>query len=140
MPTTEQTVAALYEAWRNGQLEIVLERLAEDIEHTIHIPPAVNPIGGSVHGRAATAERLAAIGRDYEILAFENDAVCAEGDEATANVRLRYRHRQTGAEIETVSAHHWRLDSAGRVVLFEEFHDLPAVEAFSRRCGFCDGA
>jgi ketosteroid isomerase-like protein len=137
MPTTEQTVAALYDAWRNGQLDIVLERLADDIEHTIHIPPAMNPIGGSVHGRAATAERLAAIGRDYEILAFDNDEIRADGDEAETRVRLRYRHRQTGEEIETVSTHHWRLDENGRVALFEEFHDLPSVEAFSRRCGFC---
>lgn len=138
MPTTEQTVAALYEAWRNGQLDVVLEQLAEEIEHTIHIPPAMNPIGGSVHGRTATAERLAAIGREYEILAFENGKIRADGDEASTDVRLRYRHRATGQEIETVSSHHWRLDGAGRVVLFEEFHDLDSVRAFSQRCGFCE--
>lgn len=136
MPTTEQTVAALYDAWRNGQLDVVLERLDENIEHTIHIPPAVNPIGGSVHGRAATAERLAAIGRDYEILKFENEKILADGDEASTRVRLRYRHRATGEEIETTSSHHWRLAN-GRVVLFEEFHDMDAVRAFSQKCGFC---
>ncbi len=137
MPTTEQTVTDLYEAWRNGRLDVVLERLDEGIEHTIHIPPSVNPIGGSVHGRAATAERLAAIGRDYEILAFDNGEIVADGDEARTQVRLRYRHRQSGEVIETVSEHHWRLAN-GRVVAFEEFHDVEAVRAFSRRCGFCD--
>jgi ketosteroid isomerase-like protein len=137
MPTTEQTVTALYEAWRKGQLDVVLDRLDEGIEHTIHIPPAMNPIGGTVQGRAATAERLAAIGRDYEILAFDNDEIVADGDEARTRVRLRYRHRQTGQEIETVSEHHWRLEN-GRVVMFEEFHDIDAVRAFSRRCGLCE--
>jgi ketosteroid isomerase-like protein len=137
MPTTEQTVTALYDAWRNGRLDFVLDRLDDEIEHTIHIPPAMNPIGGSVHGRAATAERLAAIGRDYEILAFENDKIVADGNEARTQVRLRYRHRQTGEEIETVSEHHWRLEN-GRVVMFEEFHDIDAVRAFSQRCGFCE--
>jgi ketosteroid isomerase-like protein len=137
MPTTEQTIAALYDDWRRGDLDAVLGAVGEDIEYTIHIPPSINPVGGTVRGRTAVAERFTDIVRDYEILAFENGDVLSNGDEAAVRVRMHYRHRPSDTVLETISMHHWKLDD-GRVVLLEEFHDIDALRTFGQRCGFCE--
>ena len=136
MPTTEQTVATLYDCWRRGDLDAVIGTLAEDIEYTIHIPPEMNPVGGTVRGRSAAVERFEGIVRDYEILSFENGDILAHGNEAASRVRMLYRHRPSGEVLETSSMHHWRIED-GRAVLLEEFHDIDTIQQFGRRCGFC---
>lgn len=136
MPTTQQTVATLYDLWRRGDLDAVIGTLAEDIEYTIHIPPSMNPVGGTVRGRAAAVERFEGIVRDYEILSFENGDILASGNEAATRVRMLYRHRPSGEVLETTSMHHWRIED-GRAVLLEEFHDIDTIQKFGQRCGFC---
>lgn len=136
MPTTGETLAGIYDDWRNGRLDEFLATLAEDVEYTIHVPPSMIPVGGTVRGRAATADRFRSIVRDYEMLAFENGQFLINGEEGATRVRMRYIHRPTGQTLDTTAMHHWRLVN-GRVALIEEFHDIGAVESFARRCGFC---
>jgi ketosteroid isomerase-like protein len=137
MPTTEQTVATLYDSWRKGDLDAVMGMLADDVEWTIHIPPSINPVGGTVRGRAAVAERFHEIVRDYEIRDFGNGDILTNGEEAAARVRMHYLHRPSEQVLETIAMHHWKLDD-GRVVLIEEFHDVDTMRAFGKRCGFCE--
>jgi uncharacterized protein len=134
MPSTNEIVEALYEAWRTGDFEAVRRGLDDEVEHTVHFAPAINRFGGTTKGRAATEERLAALGAEYEILAFDNGPILVNGDEAATRVRMRYRHRKTGEILDTVSAHFWTLAN-GRVVQFDEYHDDAPIEAFSRICG-----
>lgn len=136
MPTTNEIVAAVYEAWRTGDFEGVRSRLDEGVEHTVHFSPAVNRFGGTTRGRAATEERLAAIGAEYEILAFDNGPILVNGDEAATRVRMRYRHRKTGEVLEAVSGHFLVLAN-GRIVSLDEYHDDAPIEAFSRVCDNC---
>ena len=136
MPTTEATITVLYDAWRRGDLDAVMGMLADDVEWTIHIPRSINPVGGTVRGRAAVAERFAEVVRDYDIRSFGNEAILTKGEEAAARVRMHYLHRPSGQVLETTSMHHWQLEG-GRVVLLEEFHDIDTLRSFGERCGFC---
>ena len=136
MPTTGETLAGIYDDWRRGNLDAFLATLAEDVEYTIHVPPSMIPVGGTVRGRDATADRFRSIVRDYQMLEFENGDFLVNGDAGATRVHMRYIHRPTGEVLDTTAMHHWRLAN-GRVVLIEEFHDIEPVHEFGRRCGFC---
>ncbi len=47
-------------------------------------------------------------------------------------IPLRYRHRRTGAVLETVIANFWTFEE-GWPVRLTEYHDLDRIKAFAAR-------
>ncbi len=131
MSKTETIISEIYDAWRAQDLEWFASYLPHDFCHVIHIPPDLHPLGGISRGKAASLQRLAVIADDFEILRFDTSGLMIRDDRAGVEIPIRYRHRETGAALETTMANFWAFED-GWPVKLTEYHDLGRMQAFTK--------
>lgn len=127
---TKKILSEIYDAWRARDLERAARLLADDFSLIIKVPVTVHPLGGPCRGKQAALERLRAILEQFEFLAYEPGELIVTGERAAAEVRLHYRQKETGEELETTLGHFWTV-RGGKAVSLVEYHDLGRVQAFA---------
>ena len=129
MQSTDTILDDLYDAWRNQDLDRFGSYLPADFSHVILIPEDVHPLGGARRGKRDTLDRLACIIADYEFEHFDTSGLLAAKARAAVEVPLRYRHRQSGARLETSLVNIWTFE-AGWPVQLMEYHDVARIRSF----------
>jgi len=94
-----------------------LRHLAHDLACRLVGPQAeidrvthLTAFGGVSRGKGPSIARLAVIADDYEILRFDTSGLIAHEDRAAVEIPVRYRHRETGASLETTIANFWTFE------------------------------
>ena len=95
----------------------------------ILIPQDVHPLGGVRHGKRDALDRLTRIVADYEFEHFDTSGLLAAKVRAAVEIPLRYRHRQSGARLETSLVDVWTFE-AGWPVQLVEYHNIARIRSF----------
>jgi ketosteroid isomerase-like protein len=130
MTKSMQTILGdFYDAMRAHDLDWLGSYLPDDFCHVMHIPTKVHPLGGARTGKKAALERWALIMARYEIVLFDTSDLMFDNNRAAVEIPLHYRHRETGALLETVKANFWTIE-AGWPVKLTEYYDVAQLQAF----------
>ena len=134
-------VAALeraYAHWsetKGGSADEVLALFDERVEmRSVLTPEVPSELAGSHVAKAEAAEYFAALARDWEMLYYDVYQFVADGEAGPDVVmigRCAWRHRETGAEVDTPKVDIWHFEN-GRATRFMELFDSLA---FARAVG-----
>ena len=146
-PTPEQglrrnpNVAALerlYRKWsdsKGGVADEVLDLLDDRVEmRSILAPELPSELAGSHVSKQQAADYFAALSREWEMIYFDVYQFIADGEHGEDVVmigRCAWRHRETGAEVDTPKVDIWHFEY-GRATRFMELFDSLA---FARAVG-----
>jgi ketosteroid isomerase-like protein len=130
MTKTEVVITDIYDAWRSQDLDLLASYLPDDFCHVIYIPAEVHPLGGVSNGKRASLQRLSLIAQDFDFLCFDTSALIIQKERAGVEIPIRYRHRRTGAVLETKIANFWTFEE-GWPVKLSEYHDISRIQAFT---------
>jgi ketosteroid isomerase-like protein len=130
MTKTEVVITDIYDAWRSQDLDRLASYLPDDFCHVIYIPAEVHPLGGVSNGKRASLQRLSLIAQDFDFLCFDTSALIIQKERAGVEIPIRYRHRRTGAVLETKIANFWTFEESWPVKL-SEYHDISRIQAFT---------
>ena len=79
-------------------------------------------IAGSKTSREHVREYFADIAREWEMIYFDADRFIADEDDVVMIGRCAWRHRETGAEVDTPKVDVWHFEN-GRATRFLEMFD-----------------
>ena len=130
MTKTETIIGDIYDAWRAQDLDWLASYLPDDFSHMIYIPTEVHPLGGLCRGKEAAVERLGLIAMQFDCLHFDTSDLMIRKERAGLEIPLRYRHRETGIQIETKMVNFWTFEDGWPVGL-AEYHDIGRIQAFT---------
>ena len=130
MTKPETVIADIYDAWRTQDLDWLASYLPDDFCHVVYIPTEIHPLGGIATGKRAALQRLAAIAAEFDFLRFDTSELIIHKTRAGVEIPIHYRHRQTGAQLETMIANFWTFEE-GWPVKLTEYHDLGRIQAFT---------
>lgn len=122
------TVAEIYEAFGRGDVDAILERLADDVVWE----PGVRDTGLEYlrerHGKHEVAGFFPALAAAVDLTHFEPLALCEAGDYVMVPVRHAGSVRGGGEVPMTTEAHLWRFDADGKVAEFCHLFDYAVHE------------
>ena len=116
-----------YEAFGRGDIQALLDLLADDIEWVSPGPPEL-PTAGNRRGRQQVAQFFQAVDQIFEIQQFEPKAFVAQGDRVVVLGTDTARIKATGKMVTEDWAHAFTVQD-GRIVRMQEFIDTSAVVA-----------
>jgi len=131
MQSAQAIIGEIYDAWRAQDLEWLASYLPDDFCHTIYIPQGAHPWGGECRGKAATVARLGVIADDFEFLEFDTSGLIVHDNRGAVEIPARFRHRETGASLDTTIVNIWTFED-GWPVRLSEYHDVELIEAFNK--------
>jgi len=122
-------VQQAYAAFQRGDVQGILELVAEDVEWegAKGVPQKV-PFGGLRRGKAGVAEFFASVGREEEFSHFEPKEFFASGDRVVVLGSYHAKVRRTGKSFEG----EWTMAftfRGGKVVRFTEYADSYGIAA-----------
>jgi len=129
--TPRETVEAAYTAYANRDLDAMLDRFDEDLKVVVHPDNPSTKLCGIFDGRAAFADHLAELARDWDFHAYEPLEILVDGDRVATRVRLELSDRRTGQRFVTEIADFMTVRN-GRIVALQEFRDTAVIEAADR--------
>jgi uncharacterized protein len=124
--TNIQTVQRLYDAFAQGEIDTILNALADDVEWHQPGPTAVLPWAGTRHGRAQVAQFFTAVAETLELLQFEAREFLAHEDIVVVFGYERALVKPTNRTFESEWVMVFTL-RAGQVIRFRAYHDTAAM-------------
>ena len=125
----------LYARWnetKGGCADEILELFDDQVEmRSVLTAEMPSELAGHKTTRAQAGEYFAALARDWEMLYFDAYQFIADDDDVVMVGRCAWRHRQTGAEVDTPKIDIWHFEN-GRATRFLEMFDSLA---FARAVG-----
>ena len=83
-------------------------------------------------GKADVGLYLAGLAESWQMVFYRTDEFIAQGDRVAVLSACAWRHRVTGAEVQTPKVDIWRFRN-GKIVEFYEFFDTARVQAAAQR-------
>lgn len=122
------TVAAIYDAFGRGDVDAILDHLADDIEWDAGVRDTGLDYLRERHGKQEVAGFFPALMANVALTHFEPMALCAAGDYVTVPVRHAGSIVGGGEVPMTTEAHVWRFGPDGKVVSFGHVFDYAIHE------------
>jgi uncharacterized protein len=130
MADNASTVTAIYEAFGQGDVPTILERLRDDVEWERGASPTGIPWLEPGHGKDHVQGFFGALAEHLEFRAFAPTGMAVGDDVVVAFVALEAEVKRTGRVIsESAEAHCWWFDDAGLVTAFRHYVDVPQHQA-----------
>lgn len=132
------TVAAIYEAFGRGDVEAILDHLADDVEWEVGVRDTGLDYLRERHGKEEVVGFFSALMQDLTLTHFEPVALCAADDHVAVPVRHAGAINGGGEVPLTTEVHLWRFDADGKAVSFRHIFDYAIHEraAAARSAGF----
>ena len=121
-----QVVRQAYDAFRRGDIQGVLDLVAEDADWYHPGPPDTIPFAGRYRGRDGVAQFFERLGGAEEAELFEPQEFFASGDRVVALGRYRGRVRATGRTDDVEWAHVFTVRN-GKIVSHRQYSDTAAA-------------
>lgn len=115
-----------YDAFKRGDIEGLLQLVADDVEWITPGPSDVMPAAGHRRGREGVAEFFSALSSQEDVEHFEPKEYVAQGDKVIAICSYRGRVKATGRSAEADLIHVFDIKD-DKVQRFREFFDTAAV-------------
>jgi ketosteroid isomerase-like protein len=118
-----KTVQELYAAFGRGDLNAVLEGLAEDVDWGLDSTTKNVPWYGIHKGRAATAKGFfQPLGEGTEFHVFEPHGFMTQGNTVFNLLRYEATVKRTGKKVSMLAGQYWTFKN-GKVSLWRGFED-----------------
>jgi ketosteroid isomerase-like protein len=125
----------LYARWNESKGAAageVMELLDDQIEmRSVLTQDMPSELAGHRVSKQQAGEYFAALARDWEMIYFDAYQFIADGDDVVMIGRCAWRHRETGAEVDTPKVDIWHFENGKATRFFEMFDSL----AFARAVG-----
>ena len=115
-----------YDAFKRGDIEGLLQLVADDVEWITPGPSDIMPAAGHRRGREGVAEFFSSLSAQEDVELFEPQEYIAQGEKVVALAKYRGRVKATGRTAETDLVHVFDIKD-GKVQRFREFFDTAAV-------------
>jgi uncharacterized protein len=115
-----------YDAFTRGDIEGLLQLLADDVEWITPGPSDIMPAAGHRRGHAGAAEFFASLSSQEDVEHFEPKEYIAQGDKVVAICSYRGRVKATGRSTEAELVHVFEIKD-DKVQRFREFFDTAAA-------------
>lgn len=115
-----------YEAFKRGDIQGLLQLVANDAEWITPGPSDIMPAAGHRRGHEGVAEFFSTLSEQEDVELFEPQEYIAQGDKVVAIAKYRGRVKATGRTAETDVIHVFDMKD-GKVQRFREFFDTAAV-------------
>lgn len=127
-----ERVYARWHETKGGNADEVLEMFGDQVEmHSVLSDEAPTRLAGSKTTRSEAGEYFAALAHDWEMIYFDAYQFIADGDDVVMVGRCAWRHRETGAEVDTPKVDIWHFENGKATRFMEMFDSL----AFARAVG-----
>jgi ketosteroid isomerase-like protein len=127
----EEVVRRFNSAWIVGDVESVIQLVAEDCVYALHISEELLPFGGETCGRANIKSALQMMRHQFDYLLYRPGHPTVVGSKVHNQVEFMYRHRKSG-EVLTGTFRIVLQVKDGLLVRGDEYHDRAMVETFMR--------
>ena len=119
-----QLVQAVFAAFGRGDVQAVLDAMADDV---VHDEPSAGPapFRGTYRGRGEVAAFFRQMAESVEVLSFEPKQFVAQGDMVIAFGNYQFRARATGKAYESDWAMAWQCKS-GKIAAWKTYKDSAA--------------
>jgi uncharacterized protein len=122
-----ETVAAIYQAFGQGDVPAILDRLSDDVQWDVWDPespvqqevPYIVPRSGKEGVRAF----FACILNDLEFHKFDVANILEGGVQAAALINFDITVRTTGKRLQDLEVHVWTFGADGKVAAFRHVFD-----------------
>jgi len=115
-----------YDAFQRGDIEGLLQLVADDVEWITPGPSDIMLAAGHRRGREGVAEFFSSLSSQEDVELFEPKEYVAQGDKVVVICSYRGRVKATGRSAETDLVHVFDIKD-GKVQRFREFYDTAAV-------------
>ena len=115
-----------YDAFKRGDIEGLLQLVADDVEWITPGPSDIMPAAGQRRGREGVADFFSSLSTQEDVELFEPQEYIAQGEKVVALSKYRGRVKTTGRTAETDLVHVFDIKD-GKVQRFREFFDTAAV-------------
>lgn len=119
-----QTVRDAYAAFGRGDVQGVLDKLADDVQWELQGPKQI-PYAGVFNGKDGVTKFFTLLAQADEVQAFEPRRFFAEGDMVVVLGRYAARVKATGVEASTDWVHTFTFRD-GKVCAWREYFDTAA--------------
>ena len=116
------TVKRIYEAFGQGDVETILDQLADEIDWAAVAVSDGAPWYGQRTSRDEVATFFQQIGEALDVSEFTPLSYASNDDEVMARIHFRFSSKATGREGETDIFHYWQF-SDGKVVTYRGTED-----------------
>lgn len=123
------TVRTIYDAFGSGDVETILDLVADDVDWAAEAGGDAAPWYGRRTSREEVAEFFAQIGAALEVQEFTPKSFAAnDSDEVMVLIHFRVTARATGRDAEMDLHHYWRFRD-GKVVMYRGTEDTAQMQA-----------
>jgi uncharacterized protein len=120
------TIKAIYEAFGSGDVETILDAVADDVDWAVDAEP-VAPWYGQRKGKDGVASFFADIASSTEVQDFAVEGMGASDNEVFAFLRFAVRMKATGEEASFHLHHYFRFGGDGKVEYYRGSEDSAQV-------------
>src|ERR1700722_8652849 len=124
-------IQMIYEAFGRGDVQAVLDGVADDVDWATEASSAGAPWWGGHHGKQGVADFFQAFGPAMEVQEFPPYAFATTDNEVHTVVHCRATSRATGKAIDHDLHHYFRMDN-GKIVFYRGTEDTAATAAALR--------
>jgi uncharacterized protein len=130
MPVEDNLAAikAIYEAFGTGDVETILNAVADDVDWAVDAEP-VAPWYGPRIGKDGVASFFADIAGSTEVQDFAVEGMGASDNEVFAFLRFAVRMKATGREASFHLHHYFRFGGDGKIEYYRGSEDSAQVAA-----------
>lgn len=122
------TVKGIYEAFGRGDVETILDAVADDVDWAVDAEP-VAPWYGQRNGKDGVASFFADIASSTEVQDFAVEGVGSSDNEVFAFLRFAIRMKATGREASFHLHHYFRFGGDGKIEYYRGSEDSAQVAA-----------
>lgn len=120
------TISGIYEAFGRGDVDTILEGVAEDVDWAVDAEP-VAPWYGQRTGKDGVASFFADIASSTEVQDFAVEGIGASDDEVFSFLRFAVRMKATGREATFHLHHYFRFGADGKIKYYRGSEDSAQV-------------
>lgn len=123
-----ERIGTIFAAFGRGDVEYILDQLADDVRFVSHLDPVV-PWAGEFSGRDDVARYFEAMGSTVEVTDHPVHDVVAQGDTVVARGDVSFKVRETGRAGSSSWVYIFKLAN-GRLQSFDQYNDTGLAAAF----------
>ena len=120
-----QIVKAAYAAFKRGDIQAILNTLADDVVWFLPGPTDIVPVAGERRGRDEVGQFFSALSENQTAEQFEPQEFIAQGEKVIVFGQYRWRIKATGREFVSDWVHVFTLRDS-KVGGFREYYDTAA--------------
>jgi uncharacterized protein len=120
------TISGIYEAFGRGDVDSILEAVAEDVDWAVDAEP-IAPWYGERTGKDGVASFFADIASSTEVQAFAVEGIAASENEVFSFLRFAVRMKATGREATFHLHHYFRFGTDGKITYYRGSEDSAQV-------------